>query len=103
MTEVWVGHGIVDQDIYSAGLVAHIVLDRVDLFHVTDVTGKCGGLTARLANASGHFFAIVELTAGDDYVGTIFGQQSSDGLADAAASARDQSDFARQVEQTLTH
>src|SRR5690554_2493731 len=97
--EVWVGCGVVDQDIQLAVRVGNVLPHRFNLIHFADVAGEGLGTTAVFTDAAGHGFTAVNLAAADNHVGTVMGQCAGDALADATAGTGDQGDFASQVEQ----
>src|SRR5690606_4614942 len=88
-----------DQDVEAAELLADEGEDVLDLLHFTDMAGDGGGLAAFRDDGVGHGLAAFDLAARDDHMGTLLGQQSGDGFADAAAGAGNESDLAVEVEQ----
>ena len=99
VAEVGVGRSVVDQDVQLAELFFDGGDGGDDLVHVTDVAGLGRSLAARCNDGVGDCLAVFDLTAGDDHVRTLLGQQLGDGFADAAAGAGYQSYFAVEVEQ----
>jgi len=100
--EVGVGGGVVDEDVEFAVAAFDVGEDRVDLFHVADVAGDGFGFAAVVADGLGDDgFAAVDLAAGDDDVGALFGEQLGDFFADAAARAGYQGDASGQIKRSL--
>jgi hypothetical protein len=90
MSEIGIGRGIVNADIQPTMRRPYVIEGRVNIFHVTHVTGKCLSATAGITNGCCNLCAIINLAAGDNDMGALLGKQARCFFTNTAAGAADE-------------